>query len=444
MFYYLALIILGLINAYLSGLLYIFLGSLLFREGFLVLLASPIYLYSISIPLLYLLFLLVEIPVAVLFSSFLLKKIKKMEQRLLSSFLISIIIFVILQILFFIVPAFFNQTAEKNENPVESGIKQYNFLEKNIFNNRQSAKNNLKIEGSNIVWIEQTKEFPTYPKNIWNIFIFSFDAKNSQGEINQISDFDNAKKGSPESLEIFDGKIYWTQDTDLYEYNPYLKTKELISKNIGIIYGKYKNLLIYKKGFNPNPYGSEKIGLFAYDLSNNKEIDLTSKIGDINKLTVRDKYICFSTVKTPGSGKNTVVRYNLDTDETDILDTWLEDVQLTWGFQILDCSDKYIAYEFGSPTSPGKPSPTELRVYQFGYGEVLVKRLESFNLNGVKGKLIKDNFYYSDKGKIFVTDLYSSNEDLVVGEIGSTEWDVSDEYITYQKGNDLYIQPLSD
>src|SRR3989344_1560669 len=174
MLYYLLLIVLGIINAFLSEFLYILIGSLLFRgEGVLVLLVGPIYLFSTSIPFLYFLFLLVEIPVAVLLSTLALRKLNHSGQKYILSIFVAIVLFIILQIAALVIPQLFKQAATERKNPiVESGAKQYDFSQAALFDSRQSAKNTLSIEKNKIVWIEHTKEYPTYPKNIWNVFLF--------------------------------------------------------------------------------------------------------------------------------------------------------------------------------------------------------------------------------------------------------------------------------
>ena len=98
--------------------------------------------------------------------------------------------------------------------------------------------------------------------------------------------------------------------------------------------------------------------------------------------------------------------------------------------------------------SPGTPSPTELRIYQFDQGkDILVKRFD-INIGLVQGKLFGDNFYYSsDDKKILNRDLTSGTENAVLTETGLADWDIDEVYIVYQKNtggynSNLYLQQI--
>lgn len=449
MLYYLILIIFGIINAFLSEFLYVLIGSLLFSgQGALVLLIGPIYIFSTSIPFLYFLFLLVEIPIAVLVSTLLLRRLNRSEQRYIVSFLIAVVLFIILQIAALVIPPLFKQAATERKNPIESGAKQYDFSQATLFDSRQSAKNTLSIEGNKIVWIEHTKEYPTYPNNIWNVFLFEFDSATSQGVSTQVSNLDNAKHGSPESAGVFDGKVYWTQDADLYVYDSPSKKSELLVKGVGHIYGKYKNFLIYSHGSNPSIYGIKESGLFVYDQSSKQETDLSSQIANAFGIISKDEYLCYASAKNPSFGKNLIGRYNILTKQNDSVKTELENIQLTYGFQVLDCNGKYIAYKFGAQTTPGTPSPTELRIYSFDQDKnILVKRFDN-RIGSVQGKFVGDAFYYSsDDNKILKRDLIGGVESVILSESGLADWDIDNSYVVYQKEtggykSNLYLQKI--
>ena len=188
--------------------------------------------------------------------------------------------------------------------------------------------------------------------------------------------------------------------------------------------------------------------MFAYDLSNKQEVDLTSQIASAFGIISRDEYLCSATTKNQVSGKNTIGRYNLLTKQSDVVKTELENIQLTYGFQVLDCNAKYVVYKFGPQMSPGTPSPTELRIYQFDQGkDILVKRFD-INIGLVQGKLFGDNFYYSsDDKKILNRDLTSGTENAVLTETGLADWDIDEGYIVYQKNtggynSNLYLQQI--
>ncbi|MBI3305145.1 hypothetical protein HYZ80_02390 [Candidatus Parcubacteria bacterium] len=457
MLFYFLLIIAGVLNALLSGSLYGLLGSLLFkRGGALVLLVNPIYIFSTSIPILYFYFLLLEIPIASFVVLFLFRRLDQSGRKYIFSFLLTVIVFSVLQFIAIVVPPFFQQATIERKNPIEQGTKRYDFSQAVIFNSRLSAKNTLRIEKNKIVWIEHTKEPPTYPKNIWDVFLFEFAPTTSQGTATQLTHLEDARDGSAESAGVFDGGVYWTQDAKLYTYNPSSGKAELISEGVSAIYGKSSNYLVASHGSNPNIYGVKKGNLFLYDLATKREVDLSSL----------NENVPFGGASTPFNvmvgGSNVcyeisggIKRYGLTTQQRDSIA----------GDTLIDCQNNYVAYAYKIGPSASDPTTTlTVKVDQMEPRKtVFTKEMrDPTNRVWVRGRLDNNRFYFSfgtgnafsdsdyepGANSIARVDLATGKEAIILTQNKIMDWDIDADYLVYQKSaggynTHLYLQGVS-
>lgn len=444
--YYFLLFIFGVINGFISQYVFAFLAF--WATGGYVLLGvgGVINLFGItSIPGFYPLFIVVDVLIASSISVFILRHIKPTEKKFSRDFIIAVILFVILEFAILILPALYQQVRTERENPTQTGEASYDFSKDILFNDRRSAKGKLIVEENKVVWLENTKEFPVYPENIWDIFTFDFSPETSKGVTTQITHFDKATS-KPDNVYLLDGKIYLLQrNGDFYVYNAVSQKPELLMKHvpgkfsgqieerISVIYGKVGNLIVFEQISGVyDPIG----GVYIYDILRKEKTELpftevaekVSKHLDPFKIVAKDPYICYV------SEDNRIGRYDVLSKQNIMIAT---DAQFS-SPRILDCQGQYIAYLY-------QEFPVEeIYVVDAEKGVSVVKKhydIPTFYPKGVKGlwrgELHGEKFYYS-----FVSDtvielnLTDSTERTILSESGIQDWRINGEYIVYAEYNE--------
>jgi len=424
--YYITILIIGVINAILSPYLYYFFGSLVFRGGEEQGLALFI---GKGIPFLYMFFLVFEIPIISLLTYLLTSRINKNTKRI--SFIIILILFTIIQIATIFIPRKIEQVQETRENPIITGEKQYDFSQTVIFNDRDSAKSTpIFFEDNKIVWEEQTKEFPPYTENVWDVFLFEFYPEQSKGVTTKVSNFDNAKEKAPESIGLFEGQVYWVQDKTLYHYDPNSKRTELVLENVASVLAKYQDILVLEH-FSPDRYGinAKQDSYFTYNLSNKeeKDINLLNPVrgGGTFAFCISSPLIYYTT------NSKGIRSFDIASKRDESLLSFTEE-----GLPLLmGCSNDYVVY------SPSGLS-TEIRVYQMNIGEdVFATSLgQKYHMRNW-GKVVENDFYYSlysldGKNQIVRLNLLTKEEKIIFSTTDNLDewgWNTNGKYLIYNK-----------
>lgn len=438
---YLLLVVLGIVNGYLSGVLYVLIGSLLLQgESGIALIAQPINIFGYTnIASLHLFFLIIEIPLAALLTVFLINKFSVLKSAKL--FIPTLLIFIICQHAVFIVPAMFEQSKDSQTNPITVGENSYDFNTKALINDRRSAKNNINIDNRKIVWVEHTKEYPTYPENVWEVFQFDFDPATSKGTIIQLSNFEKAEDKAPpagnKSVGLYDGVVYWIQDNSLYTYNNSTKKPELLADSIGTVQGKYNNQLLVRRAYQDN---NSDLDLYLFHLGSKK----FTKLGFQNfynnyDAVLNGPYVCYF------SKDFKVGRYNVETGENISTLASFGGRDVGYYPNITDCQQDYIVYAQSTYPGPGNPGNVEYKVYQISKStNVFEKTLDQGNYNHASGKLVNNRLYYTggdfQNWPVLARDLTKDTESTIIPQ--SDSWDINNGYIVYSVGTGNYASEL--
>ncbi len=163
----------GLLNALASTFIYGFILSPLFfsDSGGLASLAGAAYAF---IP-----FAFVEILiVSALISTFVLRRRSGEPSRQVAFFLITFFIFIVSHAIVLYAPYWFEKISYKLENPIQTGVRQYDFSGDVVISARQTSKNTLRMDDNTVTWIEHTGINP----NVWEPLSFHFDVEKGTGE----------------------------------------------------------------------------------------------------------------------------------------------------------------------------------------------------------------------------------------------------------------------
>lgn len=443
--YYIILSLIGVLNGFLSQYLFVFLGSFLFTGVNKILLyIFPIYIFSTSIPALYAVFALLEIIVISLISKIILRRFNS-NQRLLTI----IIIFVVLQLATLILPPYFRQKQFEHKNPVEANINLD--FSKPVLVRETNNGMKLRIEGNKIIWTELTKEYPTYPQNIWSVLLFELDSQTNQGTIIKASADYNVEEYSPVGLALLGKKVYWTRGGKLYSYNPETKEQEeMVTADAANIYGGNGNYIILSHD-DKTMYGA---GYYIYDLLSHGAVKLPSNldlqntdgisrgpVSDVLDITLnysnmKDGAFCYFSGVYDNGG--TIRRYSLISN-TDIL---LGKMPVT-AYHIQDCDDKRVllstektleAYEVNGRGELGKI-----------FEKTFTSPVDYDGATKAQERLEGQILYYSvDERSIIARDLLTGVEKTIVevnpGKLG--EWVVDKDFVAYFKETGQYKRTL--
>ena len=467
------LLILGILNALIIVDLYSFLGLHVFRAG-LEWFAGP---FSI---ILFLGYVLIEIPLASLVAVLLLRFFRKAWRPSVLSFMGTAMLFTALGVGVNIVAVRARQLWAEWRNPIEVGVKQYDFSQPVRFNLRDSMKQSLSIEHRTIMWVEHTRKVPPYPDNVWEIFLFEFDPTASEGTITQVTDFEHtggwsvySREKSPAGARFFDGNLYWVQEGDLYRYDPGAQESVLVVNNVRGVIGTVEDRLVLRRGDDAHvlydPATREETRLVFPDMVdgsvhvNGSEMCYVSTRGRLMHvdLMARDHEQLVpieidpqvAPQVAPGEGRGQWHTTSIRTSPSGRKRTFAP-----YQLQILDCENPYVVYT-GHFQQPGEPAAVELRVARVDQQEVVFRHAfpdRSIGDHGltlsealVEGKLDGDALYYSSNSVqgIMRKDLAEGEAIMVVSESELGDWDVDGDYLVYGKrtgqySSSLYVQSI--
>jgi len=444
--YYLLIFGTGIINAFLNPYFFRFLSSILFTTEELHFFAfSP--LFSPSLLLFLVFYLITEIITVSVLTSYFLRHFYYDSKNFLLSFAVIVAIFIIIQTAvistnFLIEGRKYESKQEKEKIQQEEILndianitqtKSYDFSNTILISNRKSYKLNIAaMDNNKAVWIEQTKNYPLFPKNVWDVYIFEFNPKISNGNIIKASDLSDAKNTSPENVNIFNNEIYWTQDLDLYKYDYTSKGPILVLKNAGNLLEKYESTLILLNN-----------SLLSYNLltkqTNKLDFNKFAEDSVLKRSSFNKNKICY-----PYNSRSLGI-YNTETKSNTLFSLKSNNIISDPLLEVIDCSDNYITYN-----SSGEIN--EIGVYDFKNQKNIFTKKYSKLISGVHAKLNNNKLFYSlysyasdpqytSHSDIYQVDLNSisekiilSEDNLVISGISPRKyWDTNGKYLIYFK-----------
>ncbi len=342
-----------------------------------------------------------------------------------------------------ILPHYVTQREEVTSNPIQLGKQTLNLSEENTINSRASAKKTLAISDNSVIWVEHTKDAPPYPDNVWDLFLFTFDADSKSGETIRLTDTESNIHKAPNTAIIEGDVIYWTVDGNLYEYNTTTRKKDVIRKDTGGIYIVNKSIALVsgvtEKGV--NKFGSYEMGLYLINLKTGKIIQ------DLSKYQTR-----YHTV-TGTMGVDAYCPYDYDRDALTIVPITSSSQSLTITLpgtrsesskDIVTCTSDLVVYT----------DVSGLHIYDIKSAKATTVDKTPWK---AQAKLLNGVLYFSNRGneRLQRYDLKTGDTSEVsmapenIWEKEQDEWDIDDDYIVYlemtgEYDSDIKLRSLLD
>ncbi len=428
-FHYLLIVVFGLINAFVSPYLYIIIGSLVFVGASGIMLVAPVVkILGYNFAFLHLVFMLIELPIA----SFLLKKIlSRYKNEILKnsiSLRLILIIFTLIQFSYFFVPQKLNEARIEQQNPVETGERQYDFSDLATINDRNNLKYHLQIDDNNVVWIEQTKSYPDFPNNEWNFFLFKFDPIRGVGTTTQLGNSENG------NIVLSSGQIYKTKDRNLYAFNDVSKKYELLVNDVSSFYGKFQNYLLLSK------IELNKRSIFKFNIETKILEELSLEDSNISSdFKFNSPYLCYFS-----NDITRIIRFNLETGENISFPSNIAQSGLSFYPLVTQCDSEYVVYK-----SVSHQNGSEYSVYQISKKKYVLNKTTGYmNISSGNAKVVNNKLYftdYSNKEKestynekfksLVVLDLVNKEEAVIASHI-SDDWGIDGDYLVYGVSDD--------
>lgn len=269
---WLHLIIFAIINSIFLTVMLAIVGVILVSSLGLLVMAtalSAVSIFGVNFSFIDLLLTMVEIVLATFVFFFIHRKRKVVIPKITVIIVIGIFAFSGL-----IIPHYVARTQEKASNPVQMGVKQFNFSDDTIINDRKSAKHTLAVSDNAVIWVEHTKQAPPYSDNVWDLFLFTFDKDSGQGEMIQLTDTDKAVHKTPDTAIIDGDTVYWTVDAKLYKYTISTRNQEVIREKTTGIYGINGDIALVS-GLDEGEHGG--VSIFGAPIKGYHLVDLSTK-----------------------------------------------------------------------------------------------------------------------------------------------------------------------
>jgi len=430
---YLIGIIIGLVNYFFAPILFLIIGILFFGPGSLLLISYPVKLFTTTIPLFYLIFLIVEIPIL---SYVVYIVIKKLSKNIRLNFIVLTIVSAI--ILFSMIPivSISVQTAENKANPIDEGIKKIDFSDKIVVKDRNSAITKLMIKGDKVIWVEHTKKTPTFPRNVWDLFIFEFDTKSMEAETKKITDLTNAIHKSVFDARIIGDSIYWVEDANLYSISSD-SGKILEKEGAARVFGMHNNHLIYSKANGTTTHYIIESDIYKYSLDTKEE----TKIQGGPPVFLNGKNMCFSDKGKSGKWSDIAIQ-DIESGSIKKFETKAT-TEGAYSVDIFACNDKYIIYSFEPSKDDSEKIRVILNVFSFKENRYIVEK-SIYDQSWVKAKLIDDTLFFSaaKNNKIISINLLDNKETTVFEGPSIEDWDISEDYLVFSQPTGRYTSNI--
>jgi hypothetical protein len=344
------------------------------------------------------------------------------------------------------------QTAFDKANPIVVGVQPYDFSQDVIFHTSGLSLNgDIRLAGKTVLWSEVTKVSPPYPRNVTDLFAFSFDPEASKGVVGQATHFDKAAASIPYDVYkmgyVVGGKAYWIQGQatggrdSLEEYDPVSGAQEeLLKGDVIFLEGGNNNYLLLSRPITkPNGYSGTAVSL--YDIATKTETPIDEWSG--YSAVFGDGYFCHATKN------NSIGIYDLNTKKESIVSTAATDKDLGYGMTIAGCSRSYAVYTFARASKPGTPAVWETHLLKMRDNGATADELMNIPSSRENNHLsLVDNYlFFADDNVIYRKDLSTGDETQIVSSSRLGPWDTDGTYLAYavtlDKGVALHLQKVA-